>query len=322
MKKIFKNNLFHYTFVLTVVALVCGILIGGVNAITAPIIEENIKEAQAEAYRLVLPQGQTFSEPLELENVPTSILSVVEGNDASGNVIGYIYTAFGNNQHGSIRIVVSVDPDGTIIGTNMLEIQQTKGLDLTTYHLSLFNGTDITALTPDGDITAGVTNSLNTIKALLTDIATVHASLDLAPTDPYIAWFGIDYTKETDATFSATEHVVSKDIIEDSLGVVIGYLYKVTGYGIYETDNSTEKDVAIYVGLSTNGTILGVLVPSNEYHHSAGGLYDSTVSFLETFVGTNIADVEITGSDLTAGATNSKTLMNELMAALKEVATA
>mgnify|MGYP001067160318 CR=1 FL=1 len=318
MKEFFKKPLVHYTTVLTIVAIVCGLLIGGVNAITAPVIKQNMIDAQNEAYQQVLPAGETFEE-IELDNAPSTITTAVRGLDGSNQVVGYIYIASGTNKHGSMTIAISIDAKGKILGAQFVDIQQTLNVEGTRYNLSLFVGTQISALVPDGDLVSGVTNSLNTVKALLTDVATVHADVADAPADPYTEMFGEGFTKAVDSSFTATDYVKSKEIVKNSDGQEIAHLYKLNGFAIYNSESTEEKDITLYVGVDLDGKILGIVVPADEYHHTAGGLYTNTVTFLEVYTNTMLSDVETTGSDLTSGATNSKNLANQLMAALKEV---
>ncbi len=318
MKEFFKKPLVHYTTVLTIVAIVCGLLIGGVNAITAPVIKQNLIDAQNKAYQEVLPAGKTFEE-IKLNNVPVSITTVVKGLDGSNQVIGYIYVASGTNKHGSMTIAISIDAKGKILGAQFVDIQQTLNVEGTRQNLSAFVGTQISALSPDGDLVSGVTNSLNTVKALLTDVATVHAEVADVPADPYTKMFGEGFSKEVDSSFTATEFVKSRELVKDSNGTDIAYLYKLNGFSIYNSESTEEKDITLYVGVDLTNNILGIVAPLNEYNHTAGGLYTNTITFLEVYTNTALSDVETTGADLTSGATNSKNLANQLMAALKEV---
>jgi Na+-translocating ferredoxin:NAD+ oxidoreductase RnfG subunit len=318
MKEFFKKPLVHYTTVLTIVAIVCGLLIGGVNAITAPVIKQNMIDAQNKAYQEVLPAGKTFEE-INLVDAPSSITTAVKGLDASNQVVGYIYIAAGTNKHGSMRIAISIDAKGKILGAQFVDIQQTLNVEGTRSNLALFIGTQISSLTPDGDLVSGVTNSYNTVKALLTDVATVHAKVADVPADPYTTMFGEGFTKELDSSFISTTYVKSKEVVKDSNGVQIAYLYKLNGFGKYDSDSAEEKDITLYVGVDNDGKILGIVVPANEYNHTGGGLYTNTVTFLEVYTNTMLSNVETTGTDLTSGATNSKILANKLMAALKEV---
>jgi Na+-translocating ferredoxin:NAD+ oxidoreductase RnfG subunit len=51
MKEFLKKPLVHYTMVLTIVSIICGALIGSVNAIKAPVIEKNRIESQNKSYK-------------------------------------------------------------------------------------------------------------------------------------------------------------------------------------------------------------------------------------------------------------------------------
>lgn len=176
MKKLFEKDIVRFTFVLTVVSLACGLLIGGVNAITAPVIEQNLLDAKLEAYETVLPGIDTFIE-LDTESDPDSIVDRIEGKDRDGNVLGYILVATGTNKFGHMTIVVSLDVSGTILGATFSSIEQTYQVDSTRSNLALFVGTNIADLEPSGDIETGATGSFNTLNALLGDIWTSFETL-------------------------------------------------------------------------------------------------------------------------------------------------
>lgn len=175
MKKLFENKLFHYTFVLTMVAIACGLAIGVANAITAPIIEENRIKAQLAAYQEVLPEMDSFEE-LSVAGDPATIVSKVAARDAENTLIGYIYVVAGTNVHGNMRMVVSISPEGIILGAVFSEINQTLLVNATRENLRQYIGSSISNLVADGDIISGVTDSLDTVKDLLGDIATAHAN--------------------------------------------------------------------------------------------------------------------------------------------------
>ncbi|TVP86202.1 MAG: hypothetical protein EA375_01825 [Acholeplasmataceae bacterium] len=182
MKKLFENKLFHYTFVLTMVAIACGLAIGIANAITAPIIEENRLRAQLAAYQEVMPEMDAFEE-LSTAGDPATIISKVAAKDAENTLIGYIYVVAGTNVHGNMRMVVSISPEGIILGAVFSEINQTLLVNATRENLQRYIGSSISNLVADGDIISGVTDSLDTVKALLSDIATAHAAINATSRD-------------------------------------------------------------------------------------------------------------------------------------------
>jgi electron transport complex protein RnfG len=321
MKKLFEKPMFHYTFVLTVVAIVCGLLIGGMNAITAPIIQRNLEEQERRAYQEVLPAGQEFTKLALVSGVPTSIASVVEGKNASDQVVGYIYTATGNNQHGSITIVVSVNASGTILGTSILSINQTKGIADTESNLKSFVGTQIGSGNPVGDIVSGVTNSLNTIKALLNDIATAHALLADVPSSPYAALYGEGYTLSNDNAFVPSTFVTQREIVKNSSNVQIGYIYTLTGAGDY--DNGQElvsgHTVTLKVAFNEDDDVLGIIIPQDLYGHTAGNRLTKIQNYVNLLVGKNASEFDAVLSnpgDIVAGVSYTKDLIDILIDAL------
>ncbi|MDY0074894.1 MAG: hypothetical protein WC992_07045 [Acholeplasmataceae bacterium] len=323
MRKIFEKPMIHYTFVLTVVAIVCGLMIGGMNAITAPIIKRNLEEAQRRAYQQVLPEGQDFMELDLIAGVPSSIQSAVEAKDASSQVIGYIYTAYMKNQHGSITIVVSADTTGKILGTSILAIDQTKGIDDTRNNLNGFVGSNLGVATPIGDITAGVTNSLNTIKALILDMSIAHGLLAGAPADPYVDAYGEGYSLDPDDAFEPTDHVISRKIATNASDEVVGYVYYLTGTGDYEGYGGevfTGKGIDLEVLFDAEYEVIGVFIPEDEYEHTKS-FRERILSYAESFIGKkpiDFAPAMLDPEAIAAGASFTRNLVNVLLDALLE----
>jgi len=316
MKKLFEKPMFHYTFVLTAVALVCGIMIGAVNAVTSPIIAANIQRAQTEAYQRVLPEIDSFVE-ITIENGPATVLSAVEAKNASDATIGYIYTAYTTNKFGYMRLVISVSPTGTILGADFIEINQTYQVDGTKFNLSLYVGGSISSLAPSGVIVTGATGSLTSLTVLLNDVAAAHAIVAVN-TDPLALWFGAGYVMDTevDPTFVPNANVISKKLVRNASGDVIAAYYHLRGSSVYNTEEGSAGTINMYVGLSTDGTILGISLPQDEYGHTkSNAFYPKVVNYANSIVGTNIASFAGQG-DLATGASNSKTLVDTLLTAL------
>ena len=322
MRKLFENPLLHYSFVLMVVALACGLVIGGVNAITSPIILENERKAQLEAYQSVIPDMHTFTE-LDTTNDPNAILTKVEAKNIDGEVIGYIFIADQTNSYGNIRIAVGIGADGIITGAQALAVNQTlKANDMRTY-ITQLKGSSIFEPLPTpipANLISGITGSRNTLNALISDIKTSFEGLDIEPFDPYLAWFGEGYKLLTDESFEEQNGVVEKKLVHDEDDSLIGHLYVLTGSGVYIDNDSTEKSVTIIVALDLELNIIGILIPEDLYEHTKGGLLRSIIEFAEQFEGENLSDIELFETeDLVAGTTNSSRLVNQLLVALKGV---
>lgn len=173
MKKLFAEKpLLHYTFVLTVVAIVCGLVIGGVNAFTAPIIEQNIIEARQSAYRAVFPTAFSFNELEILPNDPTAILNKVEALDENDEVIGYIYEAEGQNKYGTMRVVAALDFNGKIESAQFTIVEQTFK-PKTEAALQEYVGKQI-----DSDFMSGssIKITTSTLQEIMNNIAIAHAN--------------------------------------------------------------------------------------------------------------------------------------------------
>lgn len=317
MKKLFEKPIFHYTFVLTVVAIVCGFAIGGVNAITEPIIENNINQAKEEAYSRVLP-GFDIDNSDEFGNDgdPESIVSRVIGRNSEGQIIGYIYQAYATNKFGYMRVVVSVSASGTILAADFIEINQSLNVAGTRTNLSLYVGTSITGLEPSGDLVSGATYSLDTLQSMLIDIATAHEHTVIAPDQPYELWFGISYSMEIDNAFVPTDEVLSRFIVKDSGNQVIGSFYHLSGSGVYNGPEGSIGTIHVYVGLDTEGTILGIDIPKEEFgHNTTSQFLGKNVTYVNSMIGNNISSYG-GNQDLAAGASNSRTLIDSLLDAL------
>lgn len=176
IKKLFEKQIVHHSFVLAMVALACGLVIGGVSHFTSSIIEKNLAEAKTLAFESVMPGLDSF-EIVEIEGLPISIQEVVRGYDENEDALGYIYEVFKTNKFGHLRIVVSIDENGTILGAQFLELKQTLNLTATESNLDKFIGTQIKDLEPKGDLISGVTVSSQTLLELLADIAVAHDSV-------------------------------------------------------------------------------------------------------------------------------------------------
>ena len=72
MKKLFEKPSFQYTFVLAIVAIVCGLAIGLVNYATEGRIAQNIIDNKLEAYSLVLPGFDKYDE-VDVDGDPASV---------------------------------------------------------------------------------------------------------------------------------------------------------------------------------------------------------------------------------------------------------
>ena len=109
--------------VLTVICLVFGFLLSYVNSITSPIIETAAAEAAELAKKEVLADADSFTEITDVE-LPES----VDQAFAADNGAGHVYFATGSGYGGDMQIIVGIDADGVITGTQVLSHSETAGL--------------------------------------------------------------------------------------------------------------------------------------------------------------------------------------------------
>lgn len=324
MKKLFeKKPMVYYTFVLAVVSIACGIVIGGVNALTAPVIADNLLAAKVEAFEAVLEGIDSFDEIELTDDYPNTIQSVSKGYDLSKDTLGYIYEAYSANKFGDMTIVVSVGLNGKVLGATFVAIEQSLNVPATRTNLSLYIGSNITDLTPSSDILAGATYSLETLNELLVDIAVAHSlTAEEVIIDPLDEAYGEGYILENDATFTPTTHVTSKWLVKND-GAEVGYMYSMLGNGDYQDGESASIVLQLYFNLDDE--IVAIIFPDNRYNHSAGSFKNKNLEYVELFKGLTKDQIQAVidgdNSDITAGASNTRDLIDMLLEAfISEVA--
>ncbi|HIS51619.1 MAG TPA: RnfABCDGE type electron transport complex subunit D [Candidatus Onthomonas avicola] len=181
--------------ILTVITLIAGIALGGVNALTADTIAQRALEESAASYAAVLPEAEEFSYDDTLSGVVESyaetgygdgaygnitINEVVVGQDSGGNVAGYaISVTSGDGYDGTITLSVGISSDGVVQGISFTELHETAGMGMRADEDEFkgqFTGvqTDSFTLVPGGGSTAE--NEIDGISgATVTSAAVVNA---------------------------------------------------------------------------------------------------------------------------------------------------
>ena len=118
-----KNGYILPIIVLTLICLVFGFLLSYVNSITEPIITKASAEAAEVARREVLPDGDTFTEVTD-DSLPESVVQAFSADNGAGRV----YIMEGSGYGGALQIIVGIDSEGAITGTQVLSHSETAGL--------------------------------------------------------------------------------------------------------------------------------------------------------------------------------------------------
>ncbi len=140
-----ETGVVHDTIILTIITLAAGAVLGGVHHITAePIAAQEIAATEA-AQKAVFAEAASFEDlgldesaftaVLEAAGIDqTSVYSVSEALDASGNMLGYVVDS-GNNEGygGEVEIMVGIgvtDEGMTINGISFLNLEETAGMGM------------------------------------------------------------------------------------------------------------------------------------------------------------------------------------------------
>jgi Na+-translocating ferredoxin:NAD+ oxidoreductase RnfG subunit len=247
-------------------------------------------------------------------------------SNAEGQVIGSFYKVRGvatyndSGSSGSITLYVGILTDDTIVGIDMP--REEYGHTTTAIFLNKVQayvdsivGSHITSFAGQVDLVAGASYSQAHVDRLLDDVALAHTPTVEYPEAPYDSWFGAGYTKVSDPGFTPVGFVLEKDIIRNAKGQVIGSFYKVRGVSVYNNGGSTGA-ISLYVGILTNGTIVGIEMPVAEYGHTTGTRFLPRVQdYVASIVGSNIKSFS-GQSDLAAGASYSRAHVDALLDAI------
>ena len=289
-------------------------------------------------------EDKLFNQVVELknttnvENVPSSgnfsvIASRSRAFDQSDREIGVVYRGIIRNSYtyspsdayGEIEILVGINLQDRVF-VQVVTLKQTSTYigGIQDYIYEYFR--DIDYLEVEGlpvvDVEepgAGATASDSTgaIKALVLRIVDHHFGI---VRDQFEVWYGEGYTKANDDTFVATEFVVNREIVRNSNDAIIGFVYKMVGSAEYYDGNI--GSISLYMAFDIDGVVLGVLLPEDEYGHSLGNFRNRNYNYLLEFVGVTVDDfesIQLAQSDIAAGASNTRSLIDTLIDALSEV---
>lgn len=113
-----KKEFIKLSAILCLITLVAGLLLAGVNTITAPAIEQAEKKASEEAMKKILPVADTFVQLSE------TVTMAKKGDEEIGFCTKVTTTGYG----GDIVMMVGMDLNGTVQGIEILSHSETAGL--------------------------------------------------------------------------------------------------------------------------------------------------------------------------------------------------
>ena len=138
-----KNTIVKDTLAITLITLIAGLALGGIQGITAEPIAQQRQLAKEEAYKAVFSDADSFETIVEAEDpeieayldesgYPSQTINEVgQALDASGSPIGYAFTVTTSEGYGGdIQFAMGVKDDNTMNGISILTIAETAGLGM------------------------------------------------------------------------------------------------------------------------------------------------------------------------------------------------
>ncbi len=113
-----KKEFIKLSAILCLITLVAGLLLAGVNSITAPAIEQAEQKASEEAMQKILPEADNFALLNEY------VTSAKKGDE----IIGFCTKVTTVGYGGDIVMMVGMDSSGIVQGIEILSHSETAGL--------------------------------------------------------------------------------------------------------------------------------------------------------------------------------------------------
>ncbi len=112
--------------ILFAITLIMGALLGFVNHITAPVIENLAEQTRLDSIKSVLEGEIIGSETVHTPKGPTSAVDIVEFPTDKGSA--YAITVAPKGYGGEIKMMVGVNVDCEVTGISIMEMSETPGL--------------------------------------------------------------------------------------------------------------------------------------------------------------------------------------------------
>ena len=183
---------------LFVIALITGLALSGVYAMTKQKIEEQQKLANAESYRAVLPDAESFSFDEALTKAVeersastyddklgrTYVNDVAVGEGADGSVIGHVISVTtADGFDGNVTLSVGLDTEGSVTGIAFTELNETAGMGMRVdedVFKDQFAGVSTDAFTLNKAGNAAADNEINTVSGASTTSGAVVNAVNTA----------------------------------------------------------------------------------------------------------------------------------------------
>ena len=119
------GRIFHYAFVLTLIAVISAGILAYADKKTAEPIENITKKKENEARKELFQDAEKF---VEKEKKVISKIEYVPAYNKSGEKIGFVAKGSENGYGGAILFMVGIGMDGKITGLKVIDAKETPGL--------------------------------------------------------------------------------------------------------------------------------------------------------------------------------------------------
>lgn len=241
-----KNDFVKSIVVLVSICLIVGLLLSGVNSITAPIIEKNDSAAANGAYLIVLPNATEFEDVTG--EFPESVLEMKK--DVGGSGFAFKLQSSSSYSQSPLSIILGIDNAGKITKMQIVNYAETKGAAAD--FEPLFEGKDATM----ADVVAGVTYTTNAIKAAVKDAYDVfyeYADIEKSDEQKLQELFSVVLPEGKDKTGVVTLTALA---IDGAPATITGVYEPVTKIGYVVT--GVVNDVTVVMGVNAYGTITSI----------------------------------------------------------------
>ena len=287
------------TIVLLVFILVSAVLIGATHAVTAGPLAERRAQMAMGAIIDIMPATHRIVD-VDLGEYDSTLTHLVQCYNATGDFIGYVFTATPRGFVGEIEMMVAFDPQGHIERLRIINHSETQGIGSAigdNEFADLFVGREgmlFAARRATGsqeiDIVAGATISTDAVLRGVND-ATAYLSGAEVPVDTVVqASPAIDISEIEEllpGTYSA-QHI-NMALSLDARGNVNGYVFFVSPQG--------HNIIDMAVAIDTQGIIKGIQILDHNETWSFGGWLLGDDGFLQQFAGRSGTLVAVRNAD-------------------------
>lgn len=297
MKNILKKQNLMPVLVLGVICLVVAIIMGAINLVTAPKIEEQVIAAANAAKLAVLPTADplSFTEVDVTDDYPDEVTKIYKADT------GYVFElkVKGNDV---MTVMCGVDNDGNITGVKEVEQKETKSFWAKVTHLvagsdSPYAGKNSSTLTPDlvGGATKSSTAIYNAVKTSISAFA-VTGGGEVEDDEEEEEIIPVDTTTPKVERTDEEKLSLAMDMYDGDVSLESVFVYNpdVTTIGVYKNpaDNTYVLHLATrtqYVALETEAMILvdnsGKVLKVNLLTWTVGHGVEYTPEYLNSFIG-------------------------------------